>query len=256
MSLYYALIDEHCIEQYKIGDDYPNTLFNYDYFYVVDELYVNELYDEIAFYEINKKKLATVTLSSNCYYNIEKYNSGFLTDTVEIHKLYDYNNLDDHKKILSILNLKNMHSIMINIHDEVILDFLKNQNFNFITHFYMLICNACGYGNITIIKWVYKNYKNYFDECNFLSNMVYVAAINEQEYIMEWFKNYGYSFTKNKQLINDLSRFGHVRMLNWFKKSNFKFTLNNKNIKNMISLQWHKNNGLKLKLKYIKKYLH
>jgi hypothetical protein len=177
---------------------------------------------------------------------------GFYFTTAEyIHEFYDYG---ENLRVVELpLDNPNFKMVKLNQKFRANMIILKEKyNFNNLNDFkeiYKINTNYnCKIYNIEILEWL-KNINYKFDEniINEVSSYGYVD-------VLEWFKNSGYEFKFDEYTIASASSYGHVNILEWFKNSGYEFKYNNNDAINNASshghvniLEWFKNFGYEFK---------
>jgi hypothetical protein len=205
-------------------------------FYFTTAEYIHELYEF-------GENLRVVELPlDNPNFKMVELNKKFKANMIILKEKYNFNNLNDFKKIYYI-NINYNYNIC-NIE---ILEWLKNINYSFNSE--KIIKNSSKNGYVNVLEWFKNN--NYKFKYNAWT--IKEAAENGHVDVLEWFKNSGYKFTYNEYAIFHASQNGHVHVLEWFKNSGYEFKYD-KNAINYASmnghihiLEWFKNSGLEFK---------
>jgi hypothetical protein len=152
------------------------------------------------------------------------YDGVYISNMIIIKETYDFNNLNDVKKILKINNCTSFVRI---VHNVEILDWLNNEGHDLKLYSMYAINNAASIGNLNVLEW----YKKYGVDKYYKYAIGYAAKFGNVN-VLDWIKNSNYKY--DDDIINDAiyqaSINNHIHVLEWFKMNNMK----NKDVFNLL----------------------
>jgi hypothetical protein len=216
MTIYYKITNKEEIHygyKYKVGLNILEEDFNDD---IIDDCNKGGFYFTTAdnidlFYNMGCNLRIIELPFDNLNFKMIQLNNKYRSNMIIFKEKYEFNNLDDFKKIYEI----NTNLIIVQyIYNIEILEWLKIVEHDNLQKFISLIIdNACENNIIELLEWVkHSNYKFKYNK-----NSLIKASENGHIEILKWFYNSNYNFQYCDYISIEAAKNGHINILEWLK---------------------------------------
>jgi hypothetical protein len=244
MTTYYKITNNN---EYHYGYKYKDGLN------ILDDEFNENIYDECGkggfyfttdehihkFYYIGDNLRIVELPLENPNFKMVKINDKFRANMIILKEKYNFNNLNDIKKIL---NINPSLDIITKIYNTEILDWFVDENYDLTNYISKAIVYASYNNYVDVLEWFNNSNYDFVYDTDAINMAAYSGNIN----VLYWFKNSGHEFKYNKKAINYAIINGHIDVLNWFKNSDYEFKFNKsvltEKCHNIEILEWFNNN--------------